>query len=494
MPAAVLNTAAVDLHCLAGQCRLAVSTPHELLIHCCRGSNQQQQCSNSSPHSTATCLPVCVLLCSYPMAAKDTIPNYLATLLNWICLIMAVIFIELILFRRQHSLTVAICGTIHHIWCCLVSFVIVVAITEITKPFSGRLRPDFLHRCQPAGIMDPSSNVATTLSQHAATFAGVHFGQVAGACQSDEALVHDGRLSFPSGHSSNSMSLAWYTSLYLMWSLYLRVDNPYPKKLYVATTIMGRFVQEVAYALAYGFILLTLCLSWFIGMTRFWDNRHNVSDIIGGFVLAIFFVTPFVIKAIVSAHRLIIISRDQHQQSPSIGAHRPLRVHPCVTPYHLHHSAPRGSEAGMSAACASSCYQASLPTAFLCQWIIHSSAASLSHSCCCYGICCRCCTEQGLHIAFRNQIDTGEEAAKAIRSHTSIMAAPPAGDADNMASLAPFDARAGSDIEPAAGPPMVPVHSVNSHSKPHGGSGLYPQLPGRPSGGDVVLQMNDRQP
>eukprot|EP00878_Enallax_costatus_P000743 GHUV01000859.1.p1 GENE.GHUV01000859.1~~GHUV01000859.1.p1 ORF type:complete len:406 (+),score=47.39 GHUV01000859.1:224-1441(+) len=335
---------------------------------------------------------------SYPMAAKDTIPNYLATLLNWICLIMAVIFIELILFRRQHSLTVAICGTIHHIWCCLVSFVIVVAITEITKPFSGRLRPDFLHRCQPAGIMDPSSNVATTLSQHAATFAGVHFGQVAGACQSDEALVHDGRLSFPSGHSSNSMSLAWYTSLYLMWSLYLRVDNPYPKKLYVATTIMGRFVQEVAYALAYGFILLTLCLSWFIGMTRFWDNRHNVSDIIGGFVLAIFFVTPFVIKAI------------------------------------------------------------------------------------------------GLHIAFRNQIDTGEEAAKAIRSHTSIMAAPPAGDADNMASLAPFDARAGSDIEPAAGPPMVPVHSVNSHSKPHGGSGLYPQLPGRPSGGDVVLQMNDRQP
>lgn len=143
------------------------------------------------------------------MAAKDTIPNYLATLLNWICLIMSVIFIELVLFRKQHSLTVAICGTIHHIWCCLVSFVIVVAITEITKPFSGRLRPDFLHRCQPPGLIDSASNFASPLSQHSASFSGLHLGQVVGSCTADEGIVRAGRLSFPSGHSSNSMSLAW---------------------------------------------------------------------------------------------------------------------------------------------------------------------------------------------------------------------------------------------------------------------------------------------
>ena len=57
-----------------------------------------------------------------------------------------------------------------------------------------------------------------------------------------------------------------------MWSLYLRDDNPYPKKLYVATTLRGRLGQEILYALAYAFLLLVLCLSWFIGMTRFWDN------------------------------------------------------------------------------------------------------------------------------------------------------------------------------------------------------------------------------
>jgi hypothetical protein len=199
------------------------------------------------------------------------------------------------------------------------------------------------------------------------------------------------------------MAVAWYTSLYLMWSLYLRVDNPYPKKLYVATTILGRLGQEIAYAFAYAFILVTLCLSWFIGATRFWDNVHNISDVLGGFVLAIIFVTPFVVKAI------------------------------------------------------------------------------------------------GLHIAFRNQIDTGEEAAKAVRSHTSIMAASPAGPAAALA----YDA-AYSDTEP--GPGLLPGSELpgsGAMGSGPGGMGYsnssnehHPQVPGRAGGmnggGDVVLQMSSK--
>jgi membrane-associated phospholipid phosphatase len=344
---------------------------------------------------------------SYAHHDHDTIPNYLATLLNWICLVIAVLVVELIIFRRQHSLTVAICGVIHHIWCCLVSFIIVVAITEITKPFSGRLRPDFLARCQPSSLIDPSSNFQSVLSAHASALGRLHLGQIAGDCTGDPEAVSDGRLSFPSGHASNSMSVAWYTSLYLMWSLYLRVDNPYPKKLYVATTILGRLGQEVAYAFAYAFILVTLCLSWFIGMTRFWDNVHNISDVIGGFLLAIIFSTPYVVKAI------------------------------------------------------------------------------------------------GLHIAFRNQIDTGEEAAKAVRSQTSIMAASPAGPA---AALVPY-AAAYSDTEPGPGPGLMEdsVLTGSGVAGPPGPGGVgypgvsserHPQLPGRAGatdgGGDVVLQMSDR--
>lgn len=152
---------------------------------------------------------VTAYVCSFPHSGTDTIPNYLATILNWACLILALLVVELMIFHRQHSLTVAICGIIHHIWCCLVSFLIIVAITEITKPFSGRLRPDFLARCQPSNLIDPTSNVATVVSAHAATLGPIHLGQVATNCQGSEETVQDGRLSFPSGHSSNSMSVAW---------------------------------------------------------------------------------------------------------------------------------------------------------------------------------------------------------------------------------------------------------------------------------------------
>jgi hypothetical protein len=36
--------------------------------------------------------------------------------------------------------------------------------------------------------------------------------------------------------------------------------------------IFRRIVQEIWHALVYCFVLLALCLSWFIGITRFWDN------------------------------------------------------------------------------------------------------------------------------------------------------------------------------------------------------------------------------
>jgi hypothetical protein len=40
--------------------------------------------------------------------------------------------------------------------------------------------------------------------------------------------------------------------------------------------IFSRIVQELWHALVYAFVLLALCLSWFIGITRFWDNVSAV--------------------------------------------------------------------------------------------------------------------------------------------------------------------------------------------------------------------------
>ncbi|KAF8067409.1 MCM5 [Scenedesmus sp. PABB004] len=245
---------------------------------------------------------------SLPPAPRVSVSDGLAVVFNWICMLVAVLVIELALFRRQHSLTLAIAATLHWLWSCAVSFVIVVAVTEITKPFSGRLRPDWLSRCQPADAVDPASNVTTAaLGGHAAALGPQHIGQLAGPCTNpSEATLRDGRLSFPSGHAANSMAVAWFTAIYIAWSLYVRRDAPLPPSIFRppplpprrARTLLGRVAREAAHALCYGFLLLALALSWFIGMTRFWDNRHHISDIVGGFLLAIIFSTPYAVKAV----------------------------------------------------------------------------------------------------------------------------------------------------------------------------------------------------
>lgn len=93
-------------------------------------------------------------------------------------------------------------GAIHQLWCCLISFLVVIAIVEITKPFSGRLRPDFLARCQPAGLNNGGTAGSTQPYNSAlggnlaqATLGPVHLGQVAGDCTNPHHdTVKDGRL------------------------------------------------------------------------------------------------------------------------------------------------------------------------------------------------------------------------------------------------------------------------------------------------------------
>jgi hypothetical protein len=81
---------------------------------------------------------------------NEAIPNSQAVAYNWLAIILAVFVIELGLFYRRHSATATLCTIIHIFWTCIVNFVVVIAVTEVSKSFSGRLRPDFLARCNPA--------------------------------------------------------------------------------------------------------------------------------------------------------------------------------------------------------------------------------------------------------------------------------------------------------------------------------------------------------
>lgn len=83
----------------------------------------------------------------------------------------------------------------HVVWWAIIGFAVVLAITEATKPWASRYRPDYMSRCKPLGV----EGKPLSIYQRTDCDPDVK--------QSD--FVKDGRKSFPSGHSSNSMSLCW---------------------------------------------------------------------------------------------------------------------------------------------------------------------------------------------------------------------------------------------------------------------------------------------
>lgn len=164
-------------------------------------------------------------------------------------------------------------------------------LTELLKRLCGRLRPDFLARCQPALALD-----------------GALLGAAALDCTGPAKLVADGRMSFPSGHSSCAMAIGLFGALYICWALGARRNGALGRALYAPTArcgsgIAGRaraagraLLREAAGLAVLLLVLLLLAWPWGVAASRFIDNRHNVSDIVAGLLLAITFVPPFVAR------------------------------------------------------------------------------------------------------------------------------------------------------------------------------------------------------
>lgn len=72
---------------------------------------------------------------------------------------------------------------------------IVVAISETTKSFSGDLRPDFLARCQPAPPegSPPGGRVSNHISDTAVPLSAVHLGDIASCTNPNLDTVRQGR-------------------------------------------------------------------------------------------------------------------------------------------------------------------------------------------------------------------------------------------------------------------------------------------------------------
>ncbi len=114
---------------------------------------------------------------------------------------------------------------------------VTLVITSTLKVSIGRLRPDFLARCQPVNL----------------------------ECTGDPVVIRTGRRSFPSGHASLSFASGTYLSLYL-WGKLSPLDGLH-------------WIWKVPA------ILLPMAGATFVAWTRIQDHRHHWGDVVaGGFI------------------------------------------------------------------------------------------------------------------------------------------------------------------------------------------------------------------
>lgn len=124
---------------------------------------------------------------------------------------------------------------------------------DIIKLGVGRLRPDFLARCQ-YDILD-------------------------GVCTGDHKLVTEGRKSFPSGHSSTSfLGMTLFVLFLAGKTRAFCFSNALPSKSFGARS-SGLFASRL---LRLTLTMVPFCLSGYIAISRLEDHVHHPTDVIAG--------------------------------------------------------------------------------------------------------------------------------------------------------------------------------------------------------------------
>lgn len=172
---------------------------------------------------------------SFPHKDREIIPNWL---LPFISLgLPTAILSGWMVYKRlsNRRLLVAFIGL-------LLALSLTVEITTVTKVLVGRLRPDFLARCD----LDPS-----IIKQN--------------VCRGPAKLVREGRKSFPSGHTSSAFAGLGYSGFFLAGQLGLFDGQGYAIRLFIVSVPFG--------------------VASFVGISRIMDFRHHWQDVLAGAIL-----------------------------------------------------------------------------------------------------------------------------------------------------------------------------------------------------------------
>ena len=168
---------------------------------------------------------------SYEFKSTDIVPSWCLPIF-WILALASVTIIIGLKDKRKLE---------KHVRCLFIGVSLNFYFTRILKIAVGRLRPDFLDRCD----ID------------------------AGHCSGDGKHIREGRKSFPSGHSSHAFASFLFIALVLgeHWKMW----NQNKK-------CVTRFWKVFVWS-------FPIFLAFLISVTRFLDNRHHVTDILAGILL-----------------------------------------------------------------------------------------------------------------------------------------------------------------------------------------------------------------
>ncbi|GBG65985.1 hypothetical protein CBR_g54964 [Chara braunii] len=179
----------------------------------------------------------------YPMMGSSTVPSAALPGIA-IGLPLAVFGVQFWRKRDGNELHSAVIG-------CIYTVVLTWFITDSIKPLIGRPRPDFAARCFPDGVkrFGPDGNVQ---------------------CTGDEAVVREGRLSFPSGHSALSFAGMSYLFFFL------------------SERLLGKSTRERGGGLWWLVLaLIPLAIATLVAMTRVENYRHHWDDCVVGSLIGI---------------------------------------------------------------------------------------------------------------------------------------------------------------------------------------------------------------
>ncbi|KAK4049030.1 hypothetical protein OIV83_004391 [Microbotryomycetes sp. JL201] len=179
----------------------------------------------------------------WPHIEHERVPGQLLdqlTLYLPACVVIAVSLVRLSLHDLHHGLLA------------LYSSRSVMRISiEWIKNRVGRLRPDFLERCA--------------------------WDKLAQVCTGPEALVKDGRRSFPSGHSGTAFQAMFFLCLFIAGkNRAFALHTTFPR----STVLQSRLLR-------FSLAVSPLFLAAWIAITRLEDNWHHPTDVLAGSVIGL---------------------------------------------------------------------------------------------------------------------------------------------------------------------------------------------------------------